>query len=203
MQNATYLLGGLAAGAGLMYALDPQAGRRRRALARDQLTHALHKAEDALDATARDLSQRATGMIVEAGNIFGNEDVPDDVLVARVREKLGHYTSHPGAIEVTASDGRATLSGPILASEAPGVRRAVAHVRGVREVDDRLEVHEQDDGIPALQGGVPRTGERFELFQERWSPTTRLLVVLASGILVLATAELLAVARNGMSERSG
>jgi hypothetical protein len=48
-------------------------------------------------------------------------------------------------------------------------------VPGVSEVEARLEVHERADDHPSLQGGVPRTGPRGELFQANWSPTLRLL----------------------------
>lgn len=40
--NRSMILVGIGIGAGLMYALDPQ-GNRRRALARDKVTKAVHK----------------------------------------------------------------------------------------------------------------------------------------------------------------
>src|SRR5437763_385294 len=48
------------------------------------------------------------------GRLTG-EAVPDDVLVERVRAKLGRYISHPHAIEVDVSGGRICLTGPALA----------------------------------------------------------------------------------------
>jgi hypothetical protein len=186
--STAYVIGGAGIGAGLMYFLDPQAGRRRRALVRDQLVHLAHEAEDALDATARDVAHRTEGVVAEARARLRREQPSDEVVAGRVREKLGHYTSHPGAIEVAVRDGQVSLSGPILAAEAPGLRQAVRRVRGVRELEDRLEVHESAEGIPALQGGTIRSGERFELFQRRWSPTMRLLVTIAGGALAIAAA---------------
>jgi len=50
------VLGGIAAGAGLMYMLDPEGGRRRLGLAREQLARAQNKAGDALDEVKSQLS---------------------------------------------------------------------------------------------------------------------------------------------------
>jgi hypothetical protein len=44
------------------------------------------------------------------------------------------------------------LSGPVLASEANRLLRSVRKVKGVTEVDSRLEVHEHAENVPALQG---------------------------------------------------
>jgi hypothetical protein len=53
----------------------------------------------------------------------------------------------------------------------------VAAVRGVKDVEDRLEVHAEPGNIPGLQGAAraPRGGEVFDLMQRNWSPSTRLL----------------------------
>ncbi len=65
------LLGGIGLGAGLMYMLDPDKGRRRRALVRDQLTSASNRASKALGRTSRDLSNRAQGVVAEARKRLG------------------------------------------------------------------------------------------------------------------------------------
>ena len=175
------LLGG-AVGALAMYFLDPQSGRRRRARTRDQVVHAARKANEAGKVTARDTAHRAAGLVAGTRRLFQREDVGDEALVARVRSSLGRVVSHPHAIEVGASDGHVTLDGPILAHEVRGLLRTVRSVAGVRGVSDRLEVHQDSNGVPALQGGVPRSGERFELMQANWSPAARL----AAGALGLS-----------------
>ncbi|HWQ00232.1 MAG TPA: SRPBCC family protein [Vicinamibacterales bacterium] len=175
---------GVAAGVGLMYLLDPQQGRRRRAAVRDKLVHSIHVATDALDTTRRDLAHRVQGMAASARARFRHEQVPDDVLVARVRSRLGRVVSHPHAVHVRVMEGRVILEGPILEHEVARLLRAVRRVRGVKEVDNRLTVHRDADSVPGLQGGVARTGARFEWLQESWSPTTRLLAVLGGGALV-------------------
>lgn len=53
-------------GACMMFWLDPMAGRRRRALARDKAVHFEHEAEDFADAKARHLRDKAQGFMHEA-----------------------------------------------------------------------------------------------------------------------------------------
>jgi uncharacterized protein YjbJ (UPF0337 family) len=174
-------------GAGLMYFLDPDRGRRRCALARDQFVHALHEIDDAIGVVSRDVRNRSRGKWARIRTLPGRmagEEVPDEVLVERVRSKMGRSVSHPRPIEVTARRGRVTLSGPILAHEVGPLMSAVASVPGVVDVEDRLEVHEEPGDIPQLQGGRIRGGERAELWQANWSPTARLLVGTAGTALL-------------------
>jgi uncharacterized membrane protein len=171
-------------GAGFMYVFDPCEGRRRRALARDQLVRARRRAEDALDATRRDLANRMRGVVAATRRIAERGGPADDVVVAeRIRAELGRWTSHAGPIDVTVSNGRATLRGPVLADEAARVLRAVAAVPGVRGVDNRLDVHGQGDDVPGLQGGRRRPGP----LGGSWSPTVR-AVAGAAGVALVARA---------------
>lgn len=59
------------AGAAAMYLLDPEQGRRRRALLRDQLVHAKRVLSERAGSKARDLdlSNRAQGLAAEARRI--------------------------------------------------------------------------------------------------------------------------------------
>jgi hypothetical protein len=133
------LLTGLGLGVGLMYFMDPERGRRRRALVRDRIAHAANASSDALGSFGRDFSHRAAGTLARARGALRRRPVDDDVLVERVRAKLGRVVSHPHAIAVNASDGQVRLRGPILYSEFPRLMRSVARVRGVRGVEDALE----------------------------------------------------------------
>src|SRR5437868_2972955 len=117
MGRALSLLGGAGLGAGLMYFFDPQTGRRRRALLRDQFTGLLHDAGAAFRVAGRDISHRAYGLLAEGGSVLAGGPVSDQALTERVRARLGRLVSHPGAIDVSAHDGEVTLSGPVLADE--------------------------------------------------------------------------------------
>ena len=52
---------GAGLGAGLMFLLDPDRGRRRRALARDKAIHLAKSTEKIVSARSRDLGNRASG----------------------------------------------------------------------------------------------------------------------------------------------
>jgi hypothetical protein len=53
-------------GAGVMYVLDPDQGRRRRALIRDQVVSKSNKAGDELEAKAGHMRNKAQGVVAEA-----------------------------------------------------------------------------------------------------------------------------------------
>jgi len=170
-----------ALGAAGMY--FPELGRRRRALARDKAVRFATRAEDLLCAAASDLQHRSRGTVRSLVAPMDREPPADRVLAERVRAKLGRYVSHPRAIEVSANAGEVALSGAILREEHARLLAAMRSVRGVHGVTDRLVVHDTAEGVSELQGGTPRHGERLDLFQENWSPGTRLAGTAAAGSL--------------------
>ena len=68
------LTAGFGVGALLMYMLDPAEGRRRRALARDQVSHFVTEAEKKMGAKARHWSNRARGVVSETKAAAGVAD---------------------------------------------------------------------------------------------------------------------------------
>jgi uncharacterized membrane protein len=188
-------LGGAAMGMALMYFLDPNSGRRRRARTRDQMVHAARVVNEGAKVTARDTVHRAQGAWAEARRLFThNEEVGDEALIGRVRAALGRVVSHPHAIEVSASGGHVTLIGPILSYESRPLLKAVRRVPGVRAVSDQLTAYNEPGNVSSLQGGEPRSGERFELMQENWSPAARVVAGGAGAALMLAATQ----ARGGL-----
>jgi hypothetical protein len=178
------LLAGAAIGAGTMFLLDPDRGARRRALVRDKFVRATNKTADGGNALSRDVTNRARGTAAEVQGRLRRDGADARKLIERVRAELGRVVSHPRSIDVSTSDeGGICLSGPILSHEADAAVSAIASVRGVRSVDDRLERHETAEGVPALQGGRQRPGHRSALLQDTWSPTTTLLVFVTGGAL--------------------
>jgi hypothetical protein len=154
MRERGALLTGLGLGLGLMYFLDPERGRRRRALVRDRLAHSAHVSADAVQATRRDLSNRASGVVSRVRNTLNRAPVDDVVLIERVRAQLGRLVAHPHAIDVDVDNGVVILRGQILEAEVPRFLAAVERVRGVREVVNALEEHKEAGTIPSLQGGT-------------------------------------------------
>src|SRR5512138_548769 len=110
-------LAGLAAGAGLVYFLDPVRGADRRARAVARARRAAHDAERTAESRARDLGHRARGVAHEARVRVARERVPDEILVERVRARLGHLVAHPRAVEVAVRDGEVELAGPVFRAE--------------------------------------------------------------------------------------
>lgn len=184
MMHLKSLMQGLGLGAGLMYLYDPDRGNRRRALIRDQFNHLINCTANYFETATRDLSNRVSGLQAEVGSLLTHDDADDHIVVERVRSKLGRHVSHPHAVRVESHDGHIVLSGPILAHEVDHLLSALKQVRGVRGVENRLEVHTSADNVPALQGGVRPPGERLDLMQENWSPATRLIMGSLGGALM-------------------
>lgn len=205
----TWMLGGLAFGALAMYLTDPDRGRRRRALATDKMRSAVIRTGDALDMASRDLGNRVQGLRVRASHMLSRRNIApidDHILVARVRQKIGRAVSNPHAIEVTARQGGITLSGPVLAHERQQLLDTVRRVQGVSKLEDRLQIHEQAEGIPSLQGSAKPGGLAA---QGSWTPTLRIVALMGAGALgmlagmrrrpanvVLATAGLVLMVRS-------
>lgn len=179
------MLMGIGIGAALMFVADPHSGRRRRALTRDQFVRASRKTRDALDATARDVANRTTGVVAAARGRLGEGSVDDRRLTERVRAKLGRSCSHPHAIDVDAADGTVILRGPILANELDTVLATVRGVRGVRTVTNELETHDSPEGVPALQGVGSVADPSLDILQSHWAPATQALVT-AAGLTATA-----------------
>src|SRR5688500_10191474 len=140
--NTKGLLAGVGIGALAAFIFDPGAGGRRRALVANKVTRAARLTRDGLDATARDMGNRARGVAAGARGRFRGGPVRDVTLIERVRARLGRVSSHPRAIDVLAHDGVITLRGPILAREVDALMATAESVPGVRRVIDHLDPHE-------------------------------------------------------------
>jgi len=175
------VLRGIGLGAGLMYFFDPVLGRRRQAWLRDKFLRLSHQFSRAFDMTARDLGHRVQGLAAETKGMLSLETVGDDVLVNRIRSKIGHYVSHPRALHIESHAGTVTLSGPVLQREVSGLLWAIARVRGVKDVVNYLEAHEHPGDIPELQGEGRRGAS---CLHSEWSPPARLLACSVGAVLL-------------------
>ncbi len=188
MSRWTGWLGALGAGAAAMFILDPERGRRRRALLRDKLVSARHQLGDASDTVARDVMNRGRGQVARVQSLFTGRPPSDAHIAERVRSRLRYAVSHPRSIEVWVHDGRVTVSGPVLAAEAEELLCEVESVRGVQAVEDRLTRHATPGDVPGLQGAParrPRGGGTLSFTQTVWSPTARLVAGAAGAAMTV------------------
>jgi hypothetical protein len=83
------------------------------------------------------------------------------------------------------ADGRVTLRGPALTADVGRIVRRIGQVSGVRDVDNRLDVHDESRGIPGLESAHAERGEVLELGRGALSPTARLATSLGGALLAL------------------
>lgn len=129
---------GVLVGAGLMYLLDPQGGRRRRTVLTQKAGHIGRRAADTVSGSARDLGNRSRGAVLEARGRLRSDDASDEVLEARVRSELGHEVDDLSALTVVAENGRILLGGALPEADRDRVLKLVRRVRGVRAVESQF-----------------------------------------------------------------
>jgi hyperosmotically inducible periplasmic protein len=117
MSTFTKTMGAATVGGLLVYFLDPDTGKRRRALVKDRSVSFVKDADRAIGKASRDMSNRARGAVAEARSRLPLHSVSDEVLVEQVRARLGRVNSFPHLVEVSARDGVIRLHGAALESE--------------------------------------------------------------------------------------
>jgi hypothetical protein len=142
MKGLLKLTASAAAGAGLMYFLDPDRGRRRRAVTGDRFAGSIRSGVRQGERAGRAASAQAYGVAQQIMHAADVEAAPanDAALKAKVETVLFADQSFPkGRVNVNVEDGRVVLRGElehpddITAAEAR-VRRIV----GVRDVENLL-----------------------------------------------------------------
>lgn len=185
MMNRITWISGLGLGAGLMYWMDPDRGRRRRAVTKDQIVRQMNRAGNGVEVAARDIAHRTQGVAARTRGRLFNHKVDDEILVARVRAKLGRLVSHPHAVEVASQQRKVTLRGLILSHELDDLIDGIKGVSGVKDIENQLKVYEHDEHIPSLQGGKTRHPNRTDLVQNNWPPATRLVTGAAATLPIV------------------
>lgn len=153
--TASGFLFGLAAGAALMFFLDPQVGARRRAFVREKSSRYARLADERRQSAIRHASNRMQGAIASMRSRMEPEEiVEDDILLERVRAALGHVFDDQNPLDVRVRCGSVILKGPVREEQVGEIVACVERVRGVLEVDNRLVI--SDTTATARQGGAPR-----------------------------------------------
>jgi uncharacterized membrane protein len=173
---------GAGVGAGLMYFLDPDRGRARRTGARSRFSGRVNDVSDFAGRTSRRASNQLKGLRARVMSRFGAATASDEVIEARIRGKLGHAVSNPSAVLVTARNGHVILEGELHRDEAPRALLAASSVRGVREVENMLDM--VGGGSPPAPGS--RSDGAIVDFAGPLSAEARGLYALAGGALVAA-----------------
>ena len=149
MTRAGAMIRGGGVGAAAMYFLDPDSGRRRRALVRDQLEHWATVVREEITTEMRDVQHRTQGAAAKVRQIGTRPPMNDEAIKQRILGRL-QTLDRPDGIDVLVHGGRVHLRGPVLARDAERARRLVRRVHGARELVDELEIHGEPD-VPALQ----------------------------------------------------
>jgi len=76
MKAILAILGGVGIGAALMYIFDPEGGNRRRNLIRDKAIKLNRQTREAIESNAKDLSNRAKGVVHELKTAVTSESDP-------------------------------------------------------------------------------------------------------------------------------
>ncbi|HLH30930.1 MAG TPA: hypothetical protein VKY31_06975 [Terriglobia bacterium] len=127
---------GAGIGAGLMYLLDPQLGRRRRAILHDKTVSLTRQATDVVDKTARDVRNRAYGTVVsiKTGHVM---DMHPSILNANWPPAIRLLVGAAGTVMAAAGVAKRGLSGTVLTGIGLGsVAVAVTNV-SVRDIINR------------------------------------------------------------------
>ena len=162
---------GLGAGAGAMYFLDPQRGKKRRAIAQAKLQRATRMAQAALEVTSQDLQHRVEGARSKITRVFQSQgEVNPEILESRVRAKMGHIIARPHSIHVATKGHVIRLSGEVHPSDIEPLLNAVRKVPGVLDVEDALV---KNENLPTAVTSI-----------KRWSPTQRMWVAGLGSLLV-------------------
>jgi hypothetical protein len=134
-----------AAGALVMFYLDPATGRRRRALVRDRVVATGHDAGRFARAKSKRAVDRVRGVVARGRARRSHEAIDDDQLEARVRSRLGRLVAWPHGVEVRVRGGCVTLGGFAAAEEITDLVDAVALMPGVAAVQCRVRL--PPDGV--------------------------------------------------------
>lgn len=136
-------VGFVAAGAALAWLLDPQSGRRRRAVLSDRVGAFFRRGARSGGRTARGVASGAYGLKQKATHLREQpKDFDDQTLKAKVETELFRAADSPkGQIAVNAQQGIVQLRGEVGSPEM--IDELVARARkvnGVREVENLLHL---------------------------------------------------------------
>jgi len=176
----------LAAGAFAMFYLDPQVGRRRRALMRDKVSATYHDARDLAEAQARRAADRARGMVADARRRLWPFGRPNDAhLNERIRSQLGRVVLNPHAIHTDVEAGCVHLRGKVLRHEIGALMAGLWNVPGVQRIVNELVAYTEPGKESDLQGERRVSQRRIVAARLATPPLLTLLAFVVPAVLAL------------------
>lgn len=152
-------IGGAAAGAGLMYILDPNRGRSRRVVLRDKAARGVRVLQRETNKQLRNAGNHFLGQMRELRSSIRDRTtkIDDDILLDRVHAQLGRNVCHMRMLNLRIENGCVIAEGPVLKGEAAKIRKRLLKTRGVRDCDVRVnEVsREQMERLSGSRGFSP------------------------------------------------
>ena len=148
---------GAGLGAGFTYFCDPDRGHARREKVADRALSLIAQGERLVEHKGKNMLNRAERILSRTRPLFHRrEDVPDEVLLERVRSRLSHVVQHPQSISATVEEGNVRLTGIVARKEKKRVLREIREVPGVLRVEELLTYKNRNHGrpIPKLLGGL-------------------------------------------------
>ncbi len=157
------MIAGMSLGAAVMYALDPDRGHRRRAMARQRLVRLLRLTGESMDKGVRDLEHRAEGMIAEPASIIRGS------VRSGSRPELAQDNWAPGTRLVMGGLGAAAV---LRGIRKPGLLNSISALlglallarcaRGTRIADEVLDAMRPSAGPRSAQRQQKEASEQAE-----------------------------------------
>jgi hypothetical protein len=118
-----------------------------RLLNRHPLPFPAPRTDGKAGADTRESLARTQLLLKEIRSLVLHADVPDEVLERKIKARVARNTRHPDLINVQVVDGVVVLRGHAATEEAFDLVESLSRLRGVKNVEDRLEESPRQDGF--------------------------------------------------------
>ena len=143
MKRIIAFLYGASVGIAVMYLLDPERGRSRRARLADQAAAGARDIAEAVVTGVEYQKGGVKGAVHDlAGNVRPERHFDDETLLQKVRsEALGRLNGSTSELEIDISNGEVRLSGALgSAAERDRLIELIRKVEGVSGIDDQTRI---------------------------------------------------------------
>jgi len=164
------MLGAGAAAIGV-YLFDPKDGRNRRSNLIKSTKRVMATAKHEAGKSIKDAQHHFVGGIACLSARLRTEEATDEVVVERVRSRMGRVVAHSHPIKVASDQGIVTLWGPIARHELLPLLYKVKATPGVKEIRNHLTAYDPKEQELYASFAASRKADEIT-----WSPFKRLLI---------------------------